>query len=329
MLNNISVIGSGSWATALVKVFADSKIHVSWLVRGKEQADYINANRRNPRYLSYAEIDPDFVQPTTDLQTAIEGAQLIIFAMPSAYLKGTVESIDPVWLHNKQLAVSIKSFVPDTGYIPSLFVAKYFEWTDPVIVLSGPCHAEEIAMEKHTYLTIAGSDPQRIKEIGESLRAPYIQVVYNNDPSGVQYAAILKNIIGIATGIADGLHYGENFLAVLSSNAMREINAFLSEAYGAVRDLHDSAYFGDLLVTAYSGHSRNRTLGKLIGRGMQVTKALGSMKMVAEGYYASRELAAVTRQMGLSLPIINSIYRILHEHANPFHEFKLVEKLLR
>jgi glycerol-3-phosphate dehydrogenase (NAD(P)+) len=329
MLKNISVIGSGSWATALVKIFADSKIQVTWLVRSQEQVDYFYANRRNARYLSNAELDPDFVRPTTNLREAINGGQLIVFALPSAYLKGMVEDIDPGWLKDKQLAVSIKSFVPDTGYIPSLFISKYFGWTEPIIVLSGPCHAEEIAMERQTYLTIAGSEPQQIAEIGESVTAPYIQVIYNNDPSGVQYAAILKNIIGIATGIADGLHYGENFLAVLSSNAMREVNSLLNAVYSSVRDLHDSAYFGDLLVTAYSGHSRNRTLGKLIGRGMQVTKALGSMKMVAEGYYASRELFGITRQLGISLPIINSIYRILHEHANPFHEFKLVEKSLR
>lgn len=329
MIKKISIIGSGSWATALVKVFSDSGVHVSWLVRTQKQADYIAENRRNPRYLSYASLNLDFITPGIDIEAALQDTTLVVFALPSAYLGEIVSAIAPEWISGKQMAVSIKSFVPGTNYIPGIFLEKHFEPDKPVLVLSGPCHAEEIAMERNTYLTVAGSDMSATHALGASITASYIQVVYNTDPMGIQYSSILKNIIGIATGIACGLHYGVNFQAVLVSNALREIKVFLDSICPAKRDLYDSAYFGDVLVTAYSDYSRNRTLGKLIGRGLHVSKALQSMEMIAEGYCASTELSSITRKMNIPLPVMNSIYRILHEHANPFHEFRLIENQLR
>jgi glycerol-3-phosphate dehydrogenase (NAD(P)+) len=230
MLKRISIIGSGSWATALVKMFSDSRVHVSWLVRSREQSDYINEHGRNLRYLSYAALNRDYITPMVNVEEAVMQSPLVLFALPSAYLKDMAERIKPEWIKNRQLAVSIKSFVPGTGYTPSAFLAKHFQVPDTAIVLGGPCHAEEIAQERNTYLTIAGQDMQQVKEVAGSIDAPYIKCVLNEDPSGVQYSAILKNIIGIATGIASGLHYGENFLAVLSSNAMREIKTFLNIA---------------------------------------------------------------------------------------------------
>jgi glycerol-3-phosphate dehydrogenase (NAD(P)+) len=167
-----------------------------------------------------------------------------------------------------------------------------------------------------------------LNELCEAICVPYVTTIQNNDPKGVEYAAILKNIIGIATGMAGGLNYGENFQAVITSNAMREIEQFLAVACPAKRDLFNSAYFGDMLVTAYSDYSRNRTLGKLIGRGFPLHKALQAMEMVAEGYNASKELYQVLKKLALNLPLINCVYRVLHLHANPFHEFKLIEKQL-
>ncbi|WP_153797480.1 NAD(P)H-dependent glycerol-3-phosphate dehydrogenase [Foetidibacter luteolus] len=329
MLNNIAVIGSGSWATALVKIFAESGVHIKWLVRNQHAADYIRQYRHNPRYLSYANLNTKYITPLTSAEEALQDVDFILFAVPSAHLKNTVQDIEPEWLAGKQLAVSIKSFVPGTGNIPGVFLKKYFTAEQPVMVLGGPCHAEEIAMQRNTYLTAAGDDMAMVKQVCDSIKVPYIKTIANADPSGVEYSAILKNIIGIATGIANGLHYGENFQAVLASNAMREVQRFLAAVNHTTRDLFDSAYFGDMLVTAYSDFSRNRTLGKLIGRGMQVTKALQAMEMVAEGYNASKELSVVMKQLNLSLPIMNSVGRILHHHANPFHEFKLIEQQLR
>ncbi|MEP6845521.1 MAG: NAD(P)H-dependent glycerol-3-phosphate dehydrogenase [Panacibacter sp.] len=329
MLKNITIIGSGSWATALVKIFSESAINVSWLVRNQEQTDYILSNSRNPRYLSYAELDLKYIQPTSDAQEALANAELVIFAVPSAYLQNAVEAMEPEWLVNKQLAVSIKGFVPGTGLIPGVFLNKHFTLASSVMVISGPCHAEEIAMKRNTYVTIAGEDKKWVKSISDGLTANYIQTIASCDPVGVEYVAILKNIIGIATGIASGLNYGDNFQAVLTSNAMREVKLFLEQVHPAKRDIFDSVYFGDLLVTAYSEYSRNRTLGKLVGRGLQVNKALQSMEMVAEGFYASKELMPLLQQLTVEVPVITGVYRILHQHANPFHEFKLIEKQLR
>ena len=327
MFKNVALIGSGSWATALTKIFSESGMYVSWVVRSKEQAEYIRLNKQNPRYLSYAELDLDFIRPTDSIEEAILHAQLIIFAVPSAYLKDVLQSIDKGWLHNKALAVSIKGIIPLSCNTPGLYIREYFDLNEPVLVIAGPCHAEEIAMKRNTYVTIAGEDPVWVTKIADSLTVPYIRTVTNTDPLGVEYVSILKNIVGIATGIASGLHYGENFQAVLVSNAMREIDKFLS-CIQATRDLYDSVYFGDILVTAYSCFSRNRTLGKLIGRGIHVNQALQAMEMVAEGYNASKELAPVIDDLKINLPVINSVYRILHQHANPFHEFKLLEQKL-
>jgi glycerol-3-phosphate dehydrogenase (NAD(P)+) len=329
MLKNITVVGSGSWATALVKIFAESGLDVKWLVRSSEQANYISTNARNPRYLSYADLNVQHIQPTENVEVALQASELIIFAVPSAYLRATVQEIQPGWITNKRLAAAIKGFVPGTGYVPSIFLNKYFNSSEPVMVIGGPCHAEEIAMRRSTYVTVAGEDAAWVQFVCEALCVDYIRTISSCDPLGVEYVAVLKNIIGIATGIANGLNYGENFQAVLTSNAMREVECFLDKIHRGKRDLFDSAYFGDVLVTAYSDYSRNRTLGKLVGRGLQVNKALDAMEMVAEGFFASKELMPMLKQLKVSLPVITSVYRILHQHANPFHEFKLIEKNLR
>lgn len=329
MLQNITVIGSGSWATALVKIFTESGLAVNWLLRSREQAEHIRVHGKNCRYLCNAELDARFIYPTTDVTEALTGSQLVVFAVPSAYLEATLENIDKDLLAGKQLVVSIKGFVAGTGYIPSVFIRHYLNRDEPVMVISGPCHAEEIAMRKNTYMTVAGEDESCVKALADCLNLPYVKTIISHDAAGIEFVAILKNIIAIATGVAQGLNYGDNFQAVLTSNAMREVSTFLQEVYPGKRDLYDSVYFGDLLVTAYSDYSRNRTFGKLIGRGMRVQQSIQAMGMVAEGYNASRELDPLLKKMGLAPPIINSTFRILHQHANPYHEFKLVEKYLR
>ncbi|HWB25684.1 MAG TPA: NAD(P)H-dependent glycerol-3-phosphate dehydrogenase [Chitinophagaceae bacterium] len=329
MLNKIAIIGSGSWATALVKIFSESGVTVNWLIRTEEQAKYIRLNGKNPRYLTNAELNLEYIVPVSAEEDVLKDAQLVLFAVPSAYLAPAVANIDKDLLLNKQLAVSIKGFIPGTGYIPSIFLRHHLNRPENVMVLSGPCHAEEIALRRNTYLTIAGEEPDWVQTVSCSLNVGYVKTITNTDPVGIEFVAILKNIIAIATGIAHGLNYGDNFQAVLVSNAMREIDVFLKEIYPGKRDLFDSAYFGDMLVTAYSDYSRNRTLGKLIGRGIQVHHCLQLMGMVAEGFNASKELEPLLKKLSLSLPVINSAHRILHQHANPFHEFKLLEQNLR
>jgi glycerol-3-phosphate dehydrogenase (NAD(P)+) len=328
MLKEITMIGSGSWATALVKLFTEKGIRVSWLVRKREQAAFILANGYNPRYLSFASLKRELIFPTIDVSEALVNPGLVIFAVPSSYLKDTLKQIDIKLLEIRNIAVSIKGFVGGSGCTPSRFVRDHIGNGTSVMVLGGPCHAEEIANQRSTYITISADDSAWVETVCTSLRSTYIHTVSNNDPAGIEYASILKNIIGIATGIANGLHYGDNFQAVLVSNAMREAGNFLSSIDPKERDLFNSAYFGDLLVTAYSDYSRNRTLGKLIGRGIHVNKALQAMEMIAEGFHASKELAPIQKKTKVSMPVINAVHRILHQHANPFHEFKLLEEQL-
>lgn len=328
MLKQVTIVGSGSWATALVKLFSDSSIRVSWLVRNAKQAGYINTHGHNPRYLSFATLDKKKVKAMVLGADAFNDSNLVLFALPSSYLKETVEQLDAEWLQDKSLAASIKGFVPGTGFTPSQYLRKTIAQTSEITVLGGPCHAEEMAQQKSTYVTVAGNDIKLQKALMNSLDNGTIHTIASHDPVGIEYTAILKNIVGVASGMAHGLHYGDNFQAVLISNAMREAGQFLQVVCPMERDLFHSAYFGDLLVTAYSDFSRNRALGKMVGRGIYVSKALQSMNMVAEGYHASRELAPLLRTTKLKMPVVKAVHRILHQHANPFHEFRLLEAQL-
>lgn len=330
MVKKVAVLGSGSWATALVKIFSDSRISVTWVVRSEQQVDFIRNNGYNPKYLSSAALNMKFVTVCSYDNVSYDDTELVIFAIPSAFLSATISEIDPQALTGKRLAVSIKGFVPRTGLTPTSFVQNYFDTDEPVIVIGGPCHAEEIASGKSSYLTVGGTEPLFVSELSASLHTSYLRIISSNDPRGIEYAAILKNIIGIAGGIASGLNYGDNFQAVLVSNAMYEISVFLESTCDGNRgrNLFDSAYFGDLLVTAYSDYSRNRVLGKLVGRGIPIGKALAGMEMIAEGFHASHEFAPIIKKLNLSMPVTNTVYRILHQHANPYHEFKLLEQKL-
>ena len=327
MLNRITIVGSGSWATALVKIFAESKINVAWLVRDSATAEFIKIHGHNPRYLSAASLDLSFIQPTATHTEAFTDSSIVIFAVPSAYLQDTVQDISPELLLDIPVAVSIKGFIPGIGFTPSRFMATQLgRRDDEILVIGGPCHAEEVANHRNTYLTIAGADRQLVDALCERLSCPYLRAIQSVDPAGIEYAAILKNVIAVASGIAQGLLYGENFQAVLVANSMGEASKLIDSIEPGTRNLFQSAYFGDLLVTAYSDFSRNRTLGKLIGRGYAVNKALQAMEMVAEGFNASKELDRLLKQSKLQTPVFNSVYRILHKHANPFNEFKLLER---
>ncbi|MET0462999.1 MAG: NAD(P)H-dependent glycerol-3-phosphate dehydrogenase [Chitinophagaceae bacterium] len=326
MLNRITIVGSGSWATALVKIFAESKIHVSWLVRDAATAEFIRLHGHNPRYLSAASLDLSFIHVTSIHADAFAGSSLVVFAIPSAYLQDTLEDLGIDLIGQIPVAVSIKGFVPGTGLTPSRFVATQLGRNEnDLLVIGGPCHAEEIANNRNTYLTIAGQDQPLVEAICERLSCPYVRAIQSLDPAGIEYAAILKNVIAVASGIAQGLLYGDNFQAVLVANSMGEASRLINSIEPGTRNLFQSAYFGDLLVTAYSDFSRNRTLGKLIGRGYAVNKALQAMEMVAEGFNASKELEVLLKNSALQTPVFNSVYRILHKHSNPFNEFKLLE----
>lgn len=326
MLKQITIVGSGSWATALVKLFTEKGIRVFWHLEDREKAEFIQWNGYNPRYLSHVSLKKELIFPMTETSLVFRNSKLVIFAIPSACLEDTLNQIDPYFLEGKQLAVSINGLIPNSGSTPSFFVSKHIGIdANRIMVLGGPCYAEEIALQRNTYITISAENSVWVNDVCQSLESDYLHTVANYDPAGIEYVSIIKNIVGIATGIADGLNYGDNFQAVLVSNAMRETSQFLGTIDDRPRDLFHSAYFGDLLLTAYSDYNLNRTLGKLIGKGIQVNTAIHAMEKTAEGFHASREMAPLYNKSDLNMPIIDAVHRILHQQSNPFHEFKLLE----
>jgi glycerol-3-phosphate dehydrogenase (NAD(P)+) len=329
-LRQISVIGGGSWATALVKIFSESDITVYWYLRSQQQVDYLLQHGRNSNYLSFLQLNLHKIRPTCNLDEAINASEDILFAVPSAYLESELAILEPEALQNKHIYVSIKGVIPEHDCIPSEFLARRFNLSLPeLLVVAGPCHAEEIAMGRKTFLTISGLRSPYVQRMASAITSNYLKVISNDDPLGVEYAAILKNVVGISCGIVKGMNYGDNFLAVMVSNAMREVVAFLRATDKKVRDVYDSVYFGDLLVTAYSEFSRNRTFGQMIGRGYSVAGAEGRMNMVAEGFPAVKGIYKLSRALGVQMPIVAATYRILYKQASPFNEFKLLENSLR
>lgn len=328
-LDHLSVIGGGSWATALVRIFSDSGVKVKWYLRSSSSVDHIKKQGRNPNYLSFLQLKKENILPTSDINEAVRFSDFVLFAIPSAYLEAAIAALEPDEMQDKNIVLSIKGVVPNHGLIPSDFLGKKFGIpANCHVIIGGPCHAEEVALERKTYMTIAAQDKKLTQEVANSINLDYIKAVVNEDPLGVEMAAILKNVVGIACGIARGLNYGDNFQAVLVSNAFREVREFLRAMDGRKRDLSYSGYFGDLLVTAYSEYSRNRTFGQMIGRGYTVHLAQTEMKMVAEGYYAVEGIYRMARDMKQEMPLVSAVYRILYNKISPYVEFKLLEQIL-
>lgn len=328
-IDRITISGGGSWATALTKIFAESGVEVCWHLRSDAHVRELKEKGRNPNYLSYLRLPMENIRPVSDLEEAAAAADHLLFAIPSAYLEASVGKADPALFRDKKVIVSIKGVVTAGHILPSDFLSRLFHLNeDRLAVIGGPCHAEEIAMERKTYVTVASVSKELAASISGSITSHYIRSVINTDPLGVEYAAILKNVIGIACGIAGGLNYGDNFQAVLVSNALREIRQFLVTIHPLDRDLSQSAYFGDLLVTAYSEFSRNRTFGHMIGRGYTVQSAHMQMNMVAEGYFAVKGVYELSRKLNLEMPVVSAVYRILYNHISPYIEFKLLENKL-
>jgi len=316
--NNVAVIGGGSWATALVKILSNNCHNIRWWLRNEESAEYIRNHHHNPSYLSDVEINPDRVKATTDLKECISESELIILAVPSAFVKDALSGIGDQDFRNKVVFSAIKGIVPDDLLIVGEFLNRHYNIPlENIGVITGPCHAEEVALEKLSYLTLACSNTVNASKLSELMNCRYIKSTVSDDIYGTEYAAVIKNIIAIASGICHGLRYGDNFQAVLISNSIQEIKRFIDAISPINRDINDSAYLGDLLVTAYSQFSRNRTFGNMIGRGYSVKSAQMEMNMVAEGYYAVKCIYELNKKHKISLPVCDAVYRVLYEQAPP------------
>jgi glycerol-3-phosphate dehydrogenase (NAD(P)+) len=328
----IAVIGGGSWATAIVKVLSDNpdnKQEVNWWVRKPETVDFINLNHRNPSYLTDVKINTSRVHVSNDLAATIRYSKTIILAIPSAFLKETLAPIFHTQFKEKMIFSAIKGIIPDDLLIIGDFLnQKYHIPFLDIGVITGPCHAEEVAMEKLSYLTIASKNTKSAAKLASQMSCHYIKTIVSDDIYGTEYSAVIKNIIAIANGICHGLGYGDNFQAVLISNAIQEIKRFVDRVHPIDRDINDSAYLGDLLVTAYSQFSRNRTFGTMIGKGVSIATAQLEMNMIAEGYYAVKCIHEINKLYNIDMPITTAVYNILYEKKSPASEMKaLTEKL--
>jgi glycerol-3-phosphate dehydrogenase (NAD(P)+) len=321
----VSVIGGGSWATAIVKILSNNVDKINWWVRSKETVDFVQKYHHNPAYLSDVQIDTKKVNVTNDLKSSLAEAGIIILAVPSAFLKPTLEKCKAEDFENKIVFSAIKGIVPDDLLIVGEFLNKKYKVPiEKIGVITGPCHAEEVAMERLSYLTLASKNTDNAAQLAAMMNCRYIKTNISDDIYGTEYSAVLKNVIAIASGICHGVGYGDNFQAVLISNAISEIKRFVNAVHPIDRDINDSAYLGDLLVTAYSSFSRNRMFGTMIGKGYSVKFAQLEMNMVAEGYYATKCIHELNKKYKVNMPITSAVYHIVYEKISPRVEMKLL-----
>ncbi|MFD1292879.1 NAD(P)H-dependent glycerol-3-phosphate dehydrogenase [Lutibacter holmesii] len=324
----VAVFGGGSWATAIVKMLCENLDQVGWYVRNETTIDYIKENEHNPNYLSSAQFNIEQLNLSSDINKMVAYADVLIFAIPSAFIKTELDKITEEY-SSKIIFSAIKGIIPESG----LIVGEHFNQKlnvplNNIGVISGPCHAEEVAMERLSYLTIACRDTEKAELISNCLSSHYIKTKTSDDIIGTEYAAMLKNIFAIAAGIAHGLGYGDNFQSVLMSNSIREMKRFIKKRHKMKRNINNSAYLGDLLVTGYSIFSRNRMFGNMIGKGYTVKSAMMEMSMIAEGYYASKSAQLLNKINPAKTPIIDAVYAILYQNKNPKTVFKrLTEQL--
>ena len=315
METRISVMGGGSWATALIKILTANIDHVCWYMRNEQAIEHIKATKHNLNYLTDVHLNISKLHLTSNLNEAVAFSDYLVFSIPSAFLSDELEKLTTP-LADKNIFSAIKGIEPKSG----LIVGEYFNKIHHVPysqlgIIAGPCHAEEVALERLSYLTIACLDEQKALFVANAMKRPYVKTKISDDVVGIEYAAMLKNIYALAAGIAHGLGYGDNFQSVLMSNAIREMRRYIKHIYKIKRNINNSAYLGDLLVTAYSLFSRNRMFGTMIGKGYTVKSTMAEMNMVAEGYYATKSAYHINKnqEKPSRTPILDAVYKILYE----------------
>ena len=324
------VFGNGSWATAIIKMLSENLDSIEWYIRTTQSLEYIIKERHNPSYLSSVELDTTKLNMSCDINAIVKNSDVLIFAIPSAFICQQLEQIS-VDISSKIIVSAVKGIVPESG----LLLADHFSQShnlskSQIAVIGGPCHAEEVALERLSYITIASKNSKVAKEVSSSLSSHYIKTRVHEDIVGAEHAAMLKNIYAIAAGISHGLGYGDNFQSVLMSNAIREMKRFIKKVYNMKRKINETLYLGDLLVTGYSTFSRNRMFGNMIGKGYTVKSAQMEMNMIAEGYYAAKSAFQINSKHDTParVPIINAVYDVLYNKKNPRKAFKKLAEAL-
>lgn len=326
---SIAIMGGGSWATAIAKIVLERVEHIYWYMRKSETIEEFKRLEHNPSYLTSVRFDIDRITFSSDINEVVRSADTLIFVTPSPYLKNHLRKLKEK-IHNKFIITAIKGIVPDENLICSEYFRQVYNVPDDnLAVLGGPSHAEEVALARLTYLTVGCTDEAKAKTFADMITSDYVKTKTSGDVIGIEFGSVLKNVYAIASGICNGLKYGDNFQSVLVANAVQEMNRFLRAVYPIERNVYDSVYLGDLLVTSYSNFSRNRVFGTMIGRGYSVKSAQIEMEMIAEGFFGTKCMKDINRHFRVNMPILDAVYNILYERISPAIEIKLLSESLR
>ena len=325
----IAIIGGGSWATAIAKIVVSHTHHIGWYMRRDDRIDDFRRLGHNPAYLTSVHFDVNEIHFDNDINRIVQQYDTLVFVTPSPYLKGHLKKLK-TRIRDKFVITAIKGIVPDDNLVCSEYFHQVFDVPyDNIACIGGPSHAEEVALERLSYLTVGCAAREKAIAFAETLSSDFIKTKTSTDVLGIEYSSVLKNVYAIAAGICNGLKYGDNFQAVLMANAVQEMNRFLTAVYPIERNAYDSVYLGDLLVTGYSNFSRNRTFGTMIGKGYSVKSAQIEMEMIAEGYFGTKCMKEINRHWHVNMPILDAVYNILYERIAPQIEIKLLTDSFR
>jgi glycerol-3-phosphate dehydrogenase (NAD(P)+) len=325
----IAIIGGGSWATAIAKIVVGHTHHIGWYMRRDDQIEDFKRLSHNPSYLSSIHFDTNEIHFDSDLNRIVQLYDTLVFVVPSPYLKNHLKRLK-TRLKDKFILTAIKGIVPDENLVCSEYFHQVFDVPyENLACLGGPSHAEEVALERLSYLTVGCLDTDKAQAFADVLSSNFIKTKISTDVIGIEYSSVLKNVYAIAAGICSGLKFGDNFQAVLMANAVQEMDRFLQSVYPLERNVYDSVYLGDLLVTGYSNFSRNRVFGTMIGKGYSVKSAQMEMEMIAEGYFGTKCMKEINRHMHVNMPILDAVYNILYERISPQVEIKLLTDSFR
>lgn len=325
----IAIIGGGSWATAIAKIIVSHTHHIGWYLRRDDRIEDFKRMRHNPAYLEMVHFDVDEIYFSSDINDLVQKYDTLVFVIPSPYIKNNLNRLK-TRIKDKFVVTAIKGIVPDNNLVVSEYFHQVFDVPyENLACVGGPSHAEEVALERLTYLTVGCADTEKAQALTSILENNYVKTKVAADVTGIEYASVLKNVYAIATGICNGLKYGDNFQAVLIANSITEMKRFMNVVHPLERNMVDSVYLGDLLVTTYSNFSRNRTFGTMIGKGYSVKSAQIEMEMIAEGYFGTKCMKEINHRYHVNMPILDAVYNILYERISPQVEIKLLTDTFR
>ncbi len=325
----IAIIGGGSWATAIARIVVNNTHHIGWYMRRDDRIEEFRRMGHNPAYLTSVHFDMNEIEFTSDINHIAQNYDTLVFVTPSPYLKNHLKKLK-ARIRDKFIVTAIKGIVPDENLVCSEYFHAVFDVPyDNIACIGGPSHAEEVALERLSYLTVGCSDLDKAASFADVLKGRFIKTKVSSDVIGIEYSSVLKNVYAIAAGICSGLKYGDNFQAVLMANSLQEMSRFLTSVHPIDRHMEDSVYIGDLLVTGYSNFSRNRTFGTMIGKGYSVKSAQIEMEMIAEGYFGTKCMKEINRRLHVNMPILDAVYNILYERISPQVEIKLLTDSFR